>query len=36
MGKEADVILWLAGNKFIAKDDVIAAFQKQKPGARVG
>ena len=36
MGKESDVILWLAGNQFFAMDDVVAAFQKQKPGTRVG
>ena len=36
MQREADVILWLAGNQFFAMDDVIAAFQKQSPGTKVG
>ena len=36
MQAEADVVLWLAGNQFFAMDDVIAAFQKQSPGTKVG
>ncbi|MCM5569777.1 substrate-binding domain-containing protein [Burkholderiaceae bacterium FT117] len=36
MQKEADLVLWLAGNQFFAMDDVVAAFQKQAPGAVVG
>ena len=36
MQKEADVVLWLAGNQFFAMDDVVAAYRKDSPGARVG
>lgn len=36
MQRDADVILWLAGNQFFAMDDVVGAFQKQNPGASVG
>ncbi|MBI4193773.1 MAG: substrate-binding domain-containing protein [Betaproteobacteria bacterium] len=36
MQKEADLILWLAGNQFFAMDDVVKAFQRKSPGARVG
>lgn len=36
MQKEAEVILWLAGNQFFAMDKVIAAFQKRHPSIRVG
>lgn len=36
MQKEADVILWLAGNQFFAMDDVVKAFQHKNPGTRVG
>ena len=34
--KDADVILWLAGNQFFAMDEVVKAFQQKNPGARVG
>lgn len=36
MQKEADVVLWLAGNQFFAMDDVVAAYRKESPGTRVG
>jgi ABC-type molybdate transport system substrate-binding protein len=36
MQKEADLILWLAGNQFFAMDDVVKAFQQQHRSARVG
>ena len=36
MQKEADCILWLAGNQFFAMDEVIAAFRKTRPAMRVG
>ena len=36
MNKDADVILWLAGNQFFAMDEVIAAFHRQSPGVKVG
>lgn len=36
MQKEADLILWLAGNQFFAMDDVVTAFQRKNPGTRVG
>ncbi len=36
MPKEAQLILWLAGNQFFAMDDVIHAFQKQNPKLNVG
>src|SRR5512139_2067282 len=36
MQKEADVILWLAGNQFFAMDDVVKAFQQQNRDKRIG
>ena len=36
MQKEAQLVLWLAGNQFFAMDDVVHAFQKQNPGMSVG
>jgi ABC-type molybdate transport system substrate-binding protein len=36
MQREAQVVLWLAGNQFFAMDDVVRAFQKQNPGTSVG
>jgi ABC-type molybdate transport system substrate-binding protein len=36
MQKDAQLILWLAGNQFFAMDDVVHAFQKQSPGTVVG
>ena len=36
MQKEAQLILWLAGNQFFAMGDVVAAFQKQNSGVSVG
>ena len=36
MQRDADLILWLAGNQFFAMDDVVGAFQKHKPGVSVG
>jgi len=36
MQREAQVVLWLAGNQFFAMDDVARAFQKQNPGVSVG
>lgn len=36
MEKDADLVLWLAGNQFFAMDDVVAAFQRQHPGTKVG
>jgi ABC-type molybdate transport system substrate-binding protein len=36
MQKEADVILWLAGNQFFAMDDVVKAFRQKIPSTRVG
>lgn len=36
MQKEADTILWLAGNQFFAMDDVVKVFQQKNPGTRVG
>jgi len=36
MQRDADLILWLAGNQFFAMDDVVGAFQKQNPGVSVG
>jgi ABC-type molybdate transport system substrate-binding protein len=36
MQKEAELILWLAGNQFFAMDDVVHAFQAQNPGIDVG
>ncbi|MDH5331861.1 MAG: substrate-binding domain-containing protein [Aquincola sp.] len=36
MQRDAQVVLWLAGNQFFAMDDVVRAFQKQNPGASVG
>jgi ABC-type molybdate transport system substrate-binding protein len=35
MQQEADLILWLAGNQFVAMDKVVAAFQARDPDARV-
>jgi hypothetical protein len=34
MRDDADLVLWLAGNQFFAMDDVIAAFQNDRPGSR--
>lgn len=36
MPKEANLILWLAGNQFFAMDDVVRAFQRRNPGLSVG
>jgi len=36
MQKEADLILWLAGNQFFAMDDVVQAFRKTSPKTSVG
>jgi len=36
MRDDADLVLWLAGNQFFAMDDVIAAFQNDRPGIKVG
>jgi len=36
MQRDAQLVLWLAGNQFFAMDDVVRAFQKQNPGATVG
>ena len=36
MQREAQVVLWLAGNQFFAMDDVVRVFQKQNPGVSVG
>ncbi len=36
MPAEADVVLWLAGNQFLAMDQVIRTFQARWPGTRVG
>jgi hypothetical protein len=36
MQREAQVVLWLAGNQFFAMDDVVRAFQKQNAGISVG
>ena len=36
MRRDAEVILWLAGNQFFAMDDVVHAFQKKNPGLGVG
>jgi ABC-type molybdate transport system substrate-binding protein len=36
MSRDADLVLWLAGNQFFAMDDVVGAFQAAHPGVRVG
>jgi ABC-type molybdate transport system substrate-binding protein len=36
MRDDADLVLWLAGNQFFAMDDVIATFQNDRPGIKVG
>ena len=36
MQRDADVVLWLAGNQFFAMDSVVGAFQKRNPGLVVG
>jgi len=36
MQEEAGVVLWLAGNQFVAMDDVVREFQKSVPGIVVG
>jgi len=36
MQADAGLILWLAGNQFFAMDDVVRAFQAQRPGTAVG
>lgn len=36
MQRDAELILWLAGNQFFAMDDVVHAFQKANPGVDVG
>ena len=36
MQRDAELILWLAGNQFFAMDDVVRAFQKTSPGVDVG
>ncbi|MEO5700019.1 MAG: substrate-binding domain-containing protein [Casimicrobiaceae bacterium] len=36
MPRQADLVLWLAGNQFFAMDDVVHAFQVQNPGTTVG
>ena len=36
MQRQADLILWLAGNQFFAMDDVVRAFQAQNRGMNVG
>lgn len=33
---KAGLLLWLAGNQFFARDDVVHTFQKQHPGTTVG
>src|SRR6266702_5272358 len=33
---QAGLVLWLGGNQFFAMDDVVHAFQKQRPGTTVG
>lgn len=36
MQRDAELILWLAGNQFFAMDDVVRAFQRHNPGVDVG
>jgi hypothetical protein len=36
MQRDADVILWVAGNQFFAMDEVVRAFQTVSPGTKVG
>lgn len=36
MATDAELILWLAGNQFFAMEDVVKAFQKQRPKMDVG
>lgn len=36
MQRDAELILWLAGNQFFAMDDVVRAFQRRNPGVDVG
>ncbi len=36
MPRDADLVLWLAGNQFFAMDDVVHAFQAQQRGMTVG
>ena len=36
MQRDAELILWLAGNQFFAMDDVVRAFQHRNPGVDVG
>lgn len=36
MQREADVVLWLAGNQFFAMDAVVKEFQRAVPGIAVG
>ncbi len=36
MQRDAELILWLAGNQFFAMEDVVRAFQRRNPGVDVG
>lgn len=36
MQRDAELVLWLAGNQFFAMDDVVRAFQAANPGIDVG
>lgn len=36
MQKDAELILWLAGNQFFAMDEVVRSFQQRHPDADVG
>jgi len=36
MPSEADLVLWLAGNQFLAMDELIGWFQRERPITRVG
>ncbi|MEO8741552.1 MAG: substrate-binding domain-containing protein [Casimicrobiaceae bacterium] len=36
MPRQADLVLWLAGNQFFAMDDVVHAFQTRNPDMTVG
>lgn len=36
MQRDADVILWVAGNQFFAMDTVVGAFQAGSPGTKIG
>jgi hypothetical protein len=36
MAHDADLVVWCAGNQFLAIPDAVAAFQALHPGARIG